>query len=116
MGCLILLVIVVLILGGFVYFTVGAAIALVGLLLTIVFAGLIGWAAEAVIPGRGMPGGWLGAILTGILGALLGQVILGSRGPDIFGIHVLPAFVGAVIVALLAQLLVRHPSTRGYVR
>ncbi|MFN0073148.1 MAG: GlsB/YeaQ/YmgE family stress response membrane protein [Chloroflexota bacterium] len=72
------------------------------LALTLFMAGLIGWAADLVAPGD-LPGGWLGAVLTGIIGGFLGKLILGNFGPHLFGYHVIPAFVGAVIVAVAAH-------------
>jgi uncharacterized membrane protein YeaQ/YmgE (transglycosylase-associated protein family) len=115
MGCLIVAIVLVLLLGGAMWATVG----LIGLLLTLFVAGLIGWAADAVVPGR-LPGGWLGAILVGILGGFLGSMLFSalhwSLGPSFFGVHVIPAFVGAVVIALLAELLSGHPRAQRYVR
>jgi uncharacterized membrane protein YeaQ/YmgE (transglycosylase-associated protein family) len=74
------------------------------LALTLFMAGLIGWAADLVAPGE-LPGGWIGAVLTGIIGGLIGRLLLGQFGPNLFGYHVIPAFVGAVIVAFAAHFL-----------
>lgn len=76
---------------------------LVGFLLTLFVAGLVGWAADAVIPGR-LPGGWLGAVLAGIVGGFLGTLLLGHLGPSIFGVNLIPAFVGAAAIAVVAEL------------
>jgi uncharacterized membrane protein YeaQ/YmgE (transglycosylase-associated protein family) len=78
-------------------------------MLTLVVAGLVGWAADMLIPGGALPGGWLGAVLTGLVGGLVGGWLfhlLGVRDPgfDLFGVHLIPALVGAVVVALAAQL------------
>lgn len=105
MGVLIVLVVLVLLFGGAMWITFG----LVGLLLTLFVAGLVGWAADAVVPGR-LPGGWLGAVLAGILGGFLGTFLLravgvANMGPALFGVHLLPAFVGAVVIAGAAELL-----------
>jgi uncharacterized membrane protein YeaQ/YmgE (transglycosylase-associated protein family) len=83
------------------------------LALTLFMAGLIGWAADMVVPGE-LPGGWLGAVLTGIIGGLIGKLLLGNFGPNLFGYHVLPAFIGAVIVAFAAQLLFSPRSGRSF--
>jgi uncharacterized membrane protein YeaQ/YmgE (transglycosylase-associated protein family) len=100
---LLLLILLVLVLGAGMWVTVG----LVGLLVTLLVAGLIGWAADAVVPGR-LPGGWLGAVLTGIIGAWVGNLVFVAMrlglGPQFAGIHLIPAFVGAVLIAVLAQL------------
>jgi uncharacterized membrane protein YeaQ/YmgE (transglycosylase-associated protein family) len=76
---------------------------LVGFLLTLVVAGLVGWAADMVIPGK-LPGGWLGAVLAGIVGGFLGTLLLGKIGPTIFDINIIPAFIGAALIAVAAEL------------
>jgi uncharacterized membrane protein YeaQ/YmgE (transglycosylase-associated protein family) len=105
MGCLVALVILVLLLGSGMYLTVG----LVGLLMTLVVAGLVGWAADLVVPGK-LPGGWLGAVLAGLVGGWLGALLfnwlrLPRVGPEIAGVDLVPAFVGAVVIALALELL-----------
>src|SRR5881275_1887402 len=101
MGCLILLVVLVVVLGAGML----ATASLVGLLVTLVVAGLVGWAADAVVPGR-LPGGWLGAILAGIVGGFLGTLVMGHVGPTIAGVNLIPAFIGAAVIAVAAELTV----------
>ena len=72
-------------------------------LLMLFMAGIVGWLADLVVPGR-MPYGWLGAILAGLVGGWLGTLVLGRLGPEIFGIYVLPALAGAVVLAFVAEL------------
>jgi uncharacterized membrane protein YeaQ/YmgE (transglycosylase-associated protein family) len=103
MGCLVALVLLVLILGSGMWLTVG----LVGLVMTLVVSGLVGWAADAVVPGE-LPGGWIGAVLAGIVGGWLGHLVFGalhlpSLGLRIAGVELLPAFVGAVIIAFALE-------------
>ena len=99
------LVLAAVVLGGLMWLT----FSLVGLLLTLFMGGLVGWAADAVIPGR-LPGGWLGAVLAGIVGGFLGSLLLGSFGPSLFGVRVIPAFVGAVVIAVAAELVTASRS------
>ena len=111
MPFLLLLVLLVLLFGVGTMLTIG----LIGLLLTLVVAGLVGWAADTLIPGGTLPGGWLGAVLTGLVGGLVGGWLfhlLGIRDPgfDLFGVHLIPTFVGAVVVALAAQMFTRRRS------
>lgn len=73
------------------------AFASIGLLVKLALAGLIGALADMAVPGR-LPYGWLGAVLAGILGGWVGSLILGGLGPGIFGIELIPTFVGAVLV------------------
>ncbi|ACS30950.1 MULTISPECIES: GlsB/YeaQ/YmgE family stress response membrane protein [Micrococcus] len=88
--------------------------------------GIIGWIvlgliagaiARAILPGR-QGGGWLGALLTGIVGALLGGWIASllfnfdvnekffDLGTWIF------AIIGGVIVAAVWQAITRRTGTR----
>ena len=105
MGCLILLILLVIVLGAGSVMAIGLTI---GLPLTLIVAGLVGWAADMVVPGA-LPGGWIGAVLTGIIGGFIGAwlfKVLGIHDPGftLFGVDLIPAFVGAVIVAFAAQL------------
>ncbi len=104
MGCLILLILLVLVFGAASALTIG----FIGLLLTLIVAGLVGWAADMVVPGR-LPGGWIGAVLTGLIGGFIGawlfnQLNIHDPGFSLFGVDLIPAFVGAVVVAFAAQL------------
>jgi uncharacterized membrane protein YeaQ/YmgE (transglycosylase-associated protein family) len=106
MGCLIVLVLLVIVLGAGSVLAIGFTI---GLLLTLIMAGLVGWAADAVVPGR-LPGGWFGAVLSGLIGGIIGTWlfrVLGIHDPGflLFGIDLIPAFVGAVVIAVAAQML-----------
>src|SRR5579864_1672401 len=82
--------------------------SLIGLLITLLVAGVVGWLADLVVPGR-LPGGWLGAVLTGLIGGFIGGAIFHAMhwntGLRMAGVELIPAFVGAVIVAFVAQAL-----------
>lgn len=77
---------------------------LVGLALMLLVAGFVGWLADRLVPGS-IPYGWLGAIVAGLAGAWIGGWFLGSMGPDLFGIALVPALVGAVILAVIVNIL-----------
>src|SRR3954468_13096338 len=102
------LVILALVLGAFTWLT----FPLIGFLLPLFVAGLVGWAADAVVPGR-LPGGWLGAVLAGIIGGFLGTLVLGHIGPTIAGVNLIPAFIGAAVIAVAAELTVGSPARFG---
>jgi uncharacterized membrane protein YeaQ/YmgE (transglycosylase-associated protein family) len=112
MGCLILLVLLVLVLGAGMWLTV----SLVALLVTLIVAGIVGWAADAVVPGK-LPGGWLGAVLAGIVGGWLGHLLFTwlhwpTLGLVIAGVDLVPAFAGAVVIAFALELFsTRRPLT-----
>lgn len=86
-------------------FVIGFAILkkLVLIGMGIVVSGLVGTAADKVVPGD-LPGGIPGAILAGWLGFILGHMLLGNFGPSLAGVYLLPAFLGAVVIAFLAEL------------
>lgn len=69
----------------------------------IIVSGLVGAAADKVVPGE-LPGGILGAIMAGWFGFILGHKLLGDFGPSIAGVYLLPAFVGAVVIAFVAEI------------
>lgn len=90
----------------FLAFVVGTWLTfnLVGLALMLLVAGFVGWLADRIVPGN-IPYGWLGAIVAGLAGAWIGGWFLGNLGPDLFGIALIPALVGAVILAVIVNIL-----------
>ncbi len=88
---------------------------IIGVILTLVIAGLVGALADSVVPGD-LPFGWLGAIRSGLIGSWLGVWLFDrmgiGTGPFIAGIPVIPAFVGALILAFIASL-VFHQTAKG---
>ncbi len=95
--------IALIVLSGLIWFTWG----LIGLALHLFMAGLVGALADAVVPGR-LPWGWIGAILAGLVGSWLGTQIIGHVGPSLFGVPIIPGFVGALILAFALSLLTRR--------
>jgi uncharacterized membrane protein YeaQ/YmgE (transglycosylase-associated protein family) len=105
MGCLVVLILLALLLGAGMWFTVGV----VGLIATLVVAGLVGWVADLVVRGGALPGGWIGAVLTGLIGGFVGGWLFGALGIHdpgftLFRVDLVPALIGALIVAFAAQL------------
>lgn len=82
-----------------------------GLIVTLLVAALVGWLADAMVPGR-LPYGWLGAIIAGLAGAWLGTMLLGDLGPEIAGISIIPAILGAMIIALVIDWIAKRSSGR----
>ncbi|WP_173915553.1 GlsB/YeaQ/YmgE family stress response membrane protein [Halobacillus sp. Marseille-Q1614] len=77
-----------------------------GFILYLIVGGLIGWLAGAII-GRGMPLGIIGNIIAGIVGAWIGGELLGSFGPSLAGIPIIPALIGAAIFVFIISLIMR---------
>ncbi|HZR99153.1 MAG TPA: GlsB/YeaQ/YmgE family stress response membrane protein [Chloroflexota bacterium] len=103
----VILVAVLVVLAIMFFFTITTH--LVALLLTLLVAGFIGWLADVIVPGR-LPYGWLGAIVAGIAGSWIGSLLfralgLGDGGFSLFGVPLIPALVGAIILAFVVELL-----------
>ncbi len=83
--------------------------SIVHLVLMLVIAGIVGWLADLIVPGQ-LPWGWLGAILAGLIGSwlgvwLLGLLGMGDVGPTVFDVPIIPALVGAIILAFLVDVI-----------
>jgi uncharacterized membrane protein YeaQ/YmgE (transglycosylase-associated protein family) len=76
---------------------------LVGLLILLVVAAVAGACGEMIAGGK-VPGGWIGSILAGLVGAWLGSMLL-RFGPVIGGIQVIPAILGAALFVAILRLL-----------
>jgi uncharacterized membrane protein YeaQ/YmgE (transglycosylase-associated protein family) len=91
--------------------------SLIGLLLTVVVAGLVGWLADLVVPGK-LPGGWLGAVLAGLIGGFIGGALFHAlhwnTGMRLAGVELIPAFVGAVIIAIAAEMFTSRRPANSY--
>ena len=101
-----LILLAILIVGLIVFITSG----LLGLVVHLIVAGLVGWLADAIVPGD-LPFGWLGAIAAGLLGAWLGQRII-FIGPVIAGIPIISALLGAIILAFVVELIMSGMAGR----
>src|SRR4051812_43017656 len=102
-GLILLLVLIGLILS--IYFTV----SFVGLIVTLLIAGTVGWLAYKFVPVK-LPYGFLGAVVAGLIGSWIGGWLLGDVGPELGGIAIFPALVGSLILAVLSTVITR--STR----
>lgn len=108
-GIALLFIALILIFGALIFFTLG----FLKLALLLVMAGVIGWLADAIVPGE-LPFGWLGAIAAGLFGSWLGTMLLGALGPSIFGIYPIPAFLGALVLAAVANVVFKSASSSNY--
>jgi uncharacterized membrane protein YeaQ/YmgE (transglycosylase-associated protein family) len=86
----------------------------VGILAWIVVGVIAGWLAKMVVPGQG-PGGVIGDMVVGIVGAIIGGWIwnyfghVGATGINLPSILV--AFVGAVVLLLIVRLFTSGRTT-----
>ena len=64
---------------------------------------VVGLAGEALVPGR-IPFGRVTAIVIGTIGSTVGTALLGGWGPEVGGVFLLPAFVGAITFVILLEI------------
>ena len=76
---------------------------LLGLLVLLIVAAIAGACGEMIAGGK-VPGGWIGSILAGLVGAWLGSMLI-HFGPVIGGIQVIPAIIGAALFVAVLRLL-----------
>ena len=75
----------------------------VGLLVLLIVAAIAGACGEMIAGGK-VPGGWIGSIIAGLVGAWLGSMLI-VIGPRIGGIPVISAILGAALFVFLLRLL-----------
>ncbi|MDQ0091542.1 putative membrane protein YeaQ/YmgE (transglycosylase-associated protein family) [Paenibacillus anaericanus] len=71
-----------------------------GFLWSLIIGGVIGWLA-GLIMNRDVPGGAIGNIIAGFVGAWLGSIIMGNWGPVIGNFYFVPALIGAIVLVLI---------------
>ena len=89
---------------------IGLTFSLVGALVTLAIAAIVGLIADRIVPGT-LPYGWVGAIAAGLLGSWVGSTLFGHFGPVVAGIPIFPALIGAIIVAFIAQFLLKRGTS-----
>ncbi len=72
------------------------------IVMKLVMSGFIGGLADAAVPGR-LPYGPLGAVAAGIVGGFVGSALLPTLGPPLFGVEIVPTFLGALAVVGLFE-------------
>ena len=69
---------------------------------TLIVGALIGLIAGA-ITNKGSSMGWIANILAGLVGSFVGQSLLGTWGPSLAGMALIPSIIGAVIVVAVVS-------------
>ena len=73
-----------------------------GWLWTLIIGALIGVIAGAITK-KGGSMGWIANIVGGLVGSAIGQALLGSWGPSLAGMALVPSIIGAVIVVAVVS-------------
>ncbi|EQC58436.1 MAG: GlsB/YeaQ/YmgE family stress response membrane protein [Lactococcus cremoris] len=69
---------------------------------SLIVGAIIGVIAGA-ITNKGKSMGWIANILAGLVGAAVGQGFLGTWGPKLAGMALIPSIIGAVIVVAVVS-------------
>ncbi|HES4102238.1 TPA: GlsB/YeaQ/YmgE family stress response membrane protein [Streptococcus pyogenes] len=73
-----------------------------GFIWTLIVGALIGVIAGALTK-KGGSMGWIANIAAGLVGSSVGQALLGSWGPSLAGMSLIPSVIGAVIVVMITS-------------
>ena len=71
--------------------------------LWVLIVGAIIGAIAGAITSKGQSMGWLSNIIAGWIGSSLGEALLGSWGPQLAGMAIIPSIVGAIILVALVS-------------
>ena len=69
---------------------------------SLIVGALIGLVAGAITK-KGSSMGWIANILAGLVGSFVGQALLGTWGPSLAGMALIPSIIGAVIVVAVVS-------------
>jgi len=83
---------------------------LLGFVILLIVAAVAGACGELIAGGK-VPGGWIGSIVAGLVGAWIGSMLL-HFGPVIGGIQVIPAILGAALFVVVLRLLMGATRAR----
>lgn len=78
---------------------------LLGFIILLAVAFVAGACGELIAGGK-VPGGWLGSIAAGLVGAWLGGMLL-HVGPTVQGVQIIPAIIGAALFVFILRLIFR---------
>ena len=71
--------------------------------LWVLIVGAIIGAIAGAITIKGQSMGWLSNIIAGLIGSSLGEALLGSWGPQLAGMAIIPSIIGAIILVALVS-------------
>lgn len=73
-----------------------------GWIWTLIVGAIIGAVAGA-ITSKGKSMGWIANIVAGLVGSAIGQALLGTWGPKLAGMALIPSIIGAVVVVAVVS-------------
>ena len=82
-----------------------------GLILYLIIGGIIGWFAGLVLE-KDLPGGVIGNVIAGVVGAWIGGRLLGNWGPKLADFYIIPAIIGALIFVIIIGFVMKSMRRR----
>lgn len=73
-----------------------------GLIWALIVGGVIGAVAGAIL-NKGNSMGIIANVVAGLIGSSIGQALLGSWGPSLAGMALIPSIVGAIILIAIVS-------------
>jgi uncharacterized membrane protein YeaQ/YmgE (transglycosylase-associated protein family) len=77
---------------------------LLSLIIFLIVAAVCALIAEKLVPGT-IPGGFLTAAVFGVIGAWVGGSLLGSMGPALGGVALVPCIAGSALLVFLLSIM-----------
>ena len=71
--------------------------------LWVLIVGAIIGAIAGAITSKGQSMGWLSNIIAGLIGSSHGEALLGSWGPQLAGMAIIPSIIGSIILVALVS-------------
>ena len=78
--------------------------SILAFILFLIVAAACAWIAERLVPGV-IPGGFLTSAIFGIIGAWIGESMMGSFGPSLAGVSLIPCILGSALLVFLVSLI-----------
>ncbi|KRL66769.1 GlsB/YeaQ/YmgE family stress response membrane protein [Companilactobacillus versmoldensis] len=75
----------------------------------LIVGAIIGMIAGALTK-NGKSMGWISNIVAGIVGSALGEGLLGSWGPQMAGMAIIPSLIGAIILVVIVSFVIQKMS------
>lgn len=79
----------------------------------LIVGGIIGLIAGAITH-KGGSMNWIVNIIAGLVGSSLGEALLGSWGPQLAGMAIVPSLVGAIILVVVVSWILTMISGRNH--
>jgi uncharacterized membrane protein YeaQ/YmgE (transglycosylase-associated protein family) len=77
--------------------------SILAFILFLIVAAACAWIAERLVPGV-IPGGFFTSAIFGIIGAWIGESMMGSFGPSLAGVALVPCILGSAVLVFLVSL------------